>query len=195
MNYPLTLTFKFWALGQQIRVQDSAGNLICQVKQKAFKLKEDVLVFADEQQTNQVCRIQADRIIDWSAKYTITLPDGRAVGAIRRQGMKSLWRSSYELLDATGNVVGTIREENPWIKVIDSLVGEIPIVGLIAQRFINPAFLIEMPAGTVLLRAQKQASFIDRRFQIAQKGPITSDQEWLILPSVMMMILLERSRG
>ena len=195
MNYPLTLTFKFWTLGQQVQVLDSLGNIVCHVKQKAFKLKEDVLVFADEGQTQQVCRIQADRVLDFSANYTITLPDGRTIGKVKREGMKSLWKSSYQMLDANGNQVGLIHEENPWIKIADALVGEIPIVGMIAQRFINPAYIVEAPVGQPLLRAQKTPSFIDRRFQIQQLGPITPDMEWLAIPSMMMAVLLERQRG
>ena len=196
MNYPLTLSFKFWTLGQQIRVLDAAGALICQVKQKAFRLKEDVVIFADEAQTQQIFRIRADRMLDiTSTVYRITTPDERTIGAIKREGLKSLWKATYQLLDAAGTQVGTIREENPWIKVADALVSELPIVGIVAQRFINPAFLVEMPTGQVRLRAQKVPSFLERRFEIRQLGPMDPQTENLMIPAVMMMILMERARG
>ena len=43
------------------------GNLIGYVKQKMFKLKEDINIFADENQTQQRFNIKADRVIDFSA--------------------------------------------------------------------------------------------------------------------------------
>jgi uncharacterized protein YxjI len=195
MNYPLTLTFRIFALGQQVKVTDATDKVVCFVKQKAFKLKEDVIIFADEAQVVQVCQIKADRILDISASYTISLPDGRPIGKLKRQGMKSLWKASYELQDTNGTQVGLIHEENPWIKVADAVVGEIPVVGLIAQRFINPAFLVDIPEGQPVLRVQKRPSLIDRRFEIQQVTPVSPEWEWLLIPSVMMAVLLERMRG
>ena len=195
MNYPLTLSFKFLTLGQEIKVLDATEQVVCCVKQQAFRLREDVTIFGDEAQTKPVCRIQADRIIDFSASYNITLPDGRAAGSVRRAGMRSLWNATYGIHDARGVQVGTIHEENPWVKALDGLVSEIPFVGMVAPMFINPAYLVEMPAGSVLLRVQKQPSLLEHRFQIEQKRAVSPDQEWLVIPSVMMMVLLERGRG
>jgi len=51
MKYPLSLKFKLMALSPQVSVHDADGQLRMYVKQKAFKLKEKVTVFADEQQS------------------------------------------------------------------------------------------------------------------------------------------------
>ena len=50
MNYPIELTFKLLALASQIYIRDANGNLMGYVKQKMFKLKEDINIFADENQ-------------------------------------------------------------------------------------------------------------------------------------------------
>jgi hypothetical protein len=55
---------------------------------------------------------------------------GRVIGAIKRQGMRSIWKANYEVYDASGGQVMAINEENGWIKVWDSLFGEIPVIGL-----------------------------------------------------------------
>ena len=47
MNYPLDLSFKILAIAPQISVSDANGALVLYVKQKAFKLKEDVTIYAD----------------------------------------------------------------------------------------------------------------------------------------------------
>src|SRR3954468_1128541 len=71
MNFPLELRFKLLAISSQISVRDASGHLLCHVKQKAFKLKEEVTVFGDEAQTRPLYRINADRVIDISAQYQI----------------------------------------------------------------------------------------------------------------------------
>mgnify|MGYP000594785739 CR=1 FL=1 len=47
MNYPLNLSFKIVAIAPQIYVSDAQGGSVCFVKQKLFKLKEDIIVFSD----------------------------------------------------------------------------------------------------------------------------------------------------
>jgi len=51
MNYPINFTFKLLALASQIYIRDASGNLLGYVKQKLFKLKEDINIYADENQT------------------------------------------------------------------------------------------------------------------------------------------------
>jgi hypothetical protein len=69
MQFPLTLEFKKVALSPQISVLDASGNLIFYVKQKLFKLKEAITIFADREQTQPLYSINADRVIDFSARY------------------------------------------------------------------------------------------------------------------------------
>ena len=47
MNFPLDLRFKLLAIASQIAVTDAQGQLVYYAKQRAFKLKEAVTVFAD----------------------------------------------------------------------------------------------------------------------------------------------------
>ena len=191
----MTLTFKFWSLASQIRVTDAAGQLVCQVKQRAFKLKEDVTVFEDEQQTRIRYRIRADRVLDIAPQYTITDPSGSVLGAVKREGMKSFWRARYRLLNPQGNDVGLIREENPWIKVADSLLSLIPLVEWLTGYFLNPAYLVEIPAGQTALYVRKNPSFLEKRFVLEERRPLPSEQQALVLACVMMMVILERHRG
>ena len=194
MNYPLQLTFKTFALAQQLSVKDASGTLVCYVKQKAFKLKEDVTVFADEAQTRPLHHIRADKMFDFSARYTFTDAQGVAVGAVKRQGMKSFWKTHYDILDGD-NVVLTINEENPWIKVLDSLLGEIPLLGLLTGHFFHPAYLVRRADGTVVMRLQKQAAFFEGRFALEKHGEFMPNEEARGLLGLLMMVLLERSRG
>jgi uncharacterized protein YxjI len=190
LNYPLNLSFKIIAFNPQVKITDAAGQTVLYVKQKALALKEDVKVFADEGQTRQLYQMKANKIIDFSAQYNITRPDGGQIGAVKRQGMRSMWKATYNIMDATGAEAGVIHEENPWLKVIDSLVSDVPFVGM----FINPAYLVDLRGQTVLYM-KKQPAFMEGKFTLEQRAPFSDNDESLLLPSIIMTLMLERSRG
>jgi uncharacterized protein YxjI len=195
MKYPVDLTFKILALAPQISVTDADGQLRMYVKQKLFKLKEDVTVFADEDQRTPIYKIKADRVIDWNARYRFTDMQGNDLGSVKRSGMKSLWRVHYEIMRGE-EVVMTIREENPWIKVIDGLVGEVPVLGpLITGYILHPAYRITRNDGTLVMRAVKRAAFLQGRFRLEEKVDLPEDDEVRVVLSVIMMLLLQRMRG
>lgn len=195
MNYPIDFSFKLLALASQIYVRDASGNMLGYVKQKLFKLKEDINIFADESQTKQLFNIKADRVLDFSARYNFTDASGRQIGGIKRQGMRSIWRANYEIHNTAGQQVLKIHEESGWIKVIDALVGEIPIVGMFTGYMFNPAYLVERMDGTVLFRLAKQPAFFEGKFQLTLKTQATQEEETLGMLGCLMMTLLERARG
>jgi uncharacterized protein YxjI len=197
LQFPVTLTFKLVALAPQIYVKDAAGREILYVKQKLLKLKEKVRVFADSSQSQQVYEINADRWLDWSARYGFTDHQGRTVGSVRRLGARSLWKATYEVAGAEGQDLFRIEEENPWVKVLDAFLGEIPILGIFTGYFFNPKYLV-LQAGTnqPALRISKHRAFLESRFEIENLGGTPAEAETeAVLLGILMMTLLERSRG
>lgn len=195
MNYPLSLSFKLLALASQIYIRDANGQLLGYVKQKLLKLKEDINVFADEAQTQHLFNIKADRIMDFSANYRFTNSQGATVGSIRRKGMRSIWKANYEIFDAAGNQVLQINEENGWVKVIDSLAGEIPILGMFTGYLFNPTYIVSRTDGTKIARLQKEPAFLESKFKLDPQMQLQGDEETRVLLSVLTMTLLERARG
>jgi uncharacterized protein YxjI len=194
MNYPLELSFKIMAVNPQLSVVDADGKMLFYVKQKAFKLKEAVTVFADETQTRPVAKIDADRIIDISANYTFSDPSGRVFGSIKRQGMRSLWKAHYEL-KRDGATLMEINEENGWVKVADSLLNEIPIIGLLSGYVFHPCYLVTRPGSVPVLRFKKQPAFFEGKFKVEKLGALDTADEALAVLGLLMMILLERRSG
>lgn len=192
-RYPLHLSFKKIALSPQVTVTDAAGNVVFYVKQKAFKLKEAVTVFADREQSRALFTIKADRVLDFGARYEMADTSGRPVGHVQRQGMRSIWRAHYEIATPGGAL--TLREENPWIKVLDGLVGDIPVVGMFSGYFLHPSYLVTRADGTAVLRLRKEAAFLEGKYSIDRLAPLAADEETSALLGVLMMTLLERSRG
>jgi len=195
MKFPLQLTFKIIALAPQLKVTDADGATVCYVRQKIFKLKERVEVFTDESRTHKLCDIAADRIIDFSAKYVFEDPATGPFGAVRRKGMRSIWKAHYEILDHETPEMA-IHEENAWVKVMDSFFSEIPILGAFGGYFFNPSYLVSrLDNGQELVRIQKQPAFWEGRFTLEQLTDFDEGDELRVVLSVLMMILLERGRG
>ncbi len=196
MNYPLHVSFKILAIARQLSVTDASGNLLAYAKQKAFKLKEAVTIFADAEQTQPLYTANADKVLDFSARYNFAdARTGASLGSIKRQGMKSLWKAHYEIYDGAHNANLTIREENAWIKVFDSLLGEVPVVGMFSGYLFHPAYLVQRADGTTIMRLEKQPAFLEGKFRIDKQAEMSQDEETRALLSLIMMILLERSRG
>ena len=194
MNYPLELTFKLVAISPQMSVEDASGQLVFYVKQKAFKLREHVTVFADREQSRPVATIKADRLLDISATYGFEDPQGRRFGAVRRAGMKSLWKAHYDVMKGDAPLFA-IREDNALVKFIDGLLSEIPVIGLISGYVFHPAYSVTKPDGTRVLHVKKQPALFEGRFRIEREADIAPDEEALAVMSILMMILLERDRG
>ena len=195
MKYPLNLTFKLLALASQIYIRDESGNILGYVKQKMFKLKEDINVFADENQNCVLFNIKADRVLDFSARYNFTGSNGEFLGSIKRQGMRSIWKAHYEIFDARHRKVLEIREQNPWTKVFDSLVGEIPIVGLFTGYVFNPSYIMTDLDNSPILTIKKQPAFFESKFELQSQAQISSAEENLVLLSSLMLTLMERNRS
>ncbi len=196
--YPLTLRFKILAIASQIYVQDATGRDVLYVKQRAFKLKEDVRICSDSSQTCELYQMKADRVLDISPRFTITdSATGAVVGYIKREGLRSLWKASYLLLDASGAVTHHIKEENPWIRVFDAIVSDLPLVGFLTSYLLHPSYIVyEAGSERPLYRLKKQPAFFEGRFSIDPLAEIPDEQlERRLVLGQMMMTLFERARG
>lgn len=194
MNFPLTARFKLLAIAQQVSVEDRTGNLLYYARQKAFKLREAVTVFADEAQTRPAFSIAADRVLDVSARYTITAAGGGQAGVLQRQGMKSIWRTSYTI-DAGSHGRFTIREENPWIKLADGLFEAIPVLGMFAGYLFHPKYVVAREGGAPVLRIEKKPALFEGVFEFQSAGEPGAEVPDALVISGVMMLLLERRRG
>src|SRR3954451_14818176 len=70
---------------------DMQGTVIGFLKQKAFKLREDIRLYTDESKTKELLHIQARKIIDFSSAYDVVdSATQQKVGALKRCGLKSI---------------------------------------------------------------------------------------------------------
>ncbi len=161
------------AFTPKFHVYDPMGNLVAYVEQKAFKLKEDITVFGDEQKTRPLLKIKARQILDISAAYDVTdAASGQKVGALRRKGLKSILRDEWTVLDVTDKEIGKIEEDSALMATLRRFLSNLipqsfhvemqgQPAGIIKQHF-NPFVL----KHTVDLSADTGRRF-DRRLALA----------------------------
>ena len=164
LQYPLFLKFKLTTLSSDFTITDRNENSLAYVRQKMFRLKEDVVVFNNESKSQENFRIRANQWIDFNASYAITDSFGKNLGKIARKGMRSIWKATYNIFDQNDTQKYKVQEENAWVKVLDGMVGEIPIIGMFTGYFLNPSYIVHDNNGKEIYRLKKMPSFFEENF-------------------------------
>ena len=193
--YPYNFTFRIGTIHNDFIAKDATGNTKAFVKQKMFKFKEHVEVFSDESRSQRLYEIRADKWLDFNTTYTITGSNDRHMGRLARRGWRSLWKASYELYDEKDQQDLLIQEKNAWVKVADSVMSGIPLIGIFTGYIFNPGYTVKRPDGTLVATFTKQPSFFGRNFRLVQDAPFENSEELRIQLGLMMMALLERRKG
>jgi uncharacterized protein YxjI len=115
----------FWSFfGRTFKVYSPEGHLIMFVKHPLMKLREELTVWADENQTQPLLHIKSRQVIAINFAYDIA--DARTnqwLGTVQKKGLKSIIRDTFELLDTQGQVIGKAEEKGasilrrffPWL--------------------------------------------------------------------------------
>jgi len=197
-QYPLKMSFKLISMGPQIYVREASGRDVLFVHQKAFKLKEDVAVYTDSSKNHELYRIKADRIIDFSARYSFTdSTSGMSLGAVKREGMRSIFKASYNIFAEGDQITHHIKEDNAWVRVMDAIFADLPIIGMFSGYVFNPTYTVyQSGTETPILHIKKLPAFFEGAFELTLVGqPANETEETRLILAVMMMTLLERMRG
>src|SRR5262245_3545000 len=96
-----TIKRKFWSFFERIfRVWTGDGQLIMYIKHPILRLREEFMVYEDEAQTRPLLRVKSKQVIAINFAYEITdAKTGRVFGTVQKQGLKSIVRDRFLLLD------------------------------------------------------------------------------------------------
>ncbi len=195
LQFPLQFTFRVTTLSNDFTACDANGNTIAYIRQKMLRLKEEVQVFSDQSKSALNYTIRANRWLDFTATYSFSNINGQEIGFIVRKGWSSIWKAHYEILDQQKQTDFIIREANPWAKIFDSMLGEIPLLGILSGYLFHPAYTVCNSENIEVVQLKKLPSFWGRRFSVEKFQKINSKEEERIVLGLMMLILLERQRG
>jgi hypothetical protein len=162
------------ALTGRIRLFTTDGKLVGFAEQRMFRLREDIRIYTDDQKQRELLWIQARQILDFSAAYdVIDSSQSLKVGALRRKGLRSMLRDSWEILDADDRLIGALWEDSAGKAALrrlllgsllpqryDVFLGE-RVVAAFTQRFNLFRYEVDLDFSTDL------SQLLDRRLGLA----------------------------
>lgn len=124
---------KITAFANKYKIFDGEHqNLRAFAQQKRLAFKEKVTFYADEAKKQEIFTFRAEKVMDIHGRYFIEA-DGQVVGMFKKEFQKSLINSTWLIMDAEGNTVFTVQENNQAIAVLRRFIGFIPIIGDIGE--------------------------------------------------------------
>ena len=102
------------------------GAPVAFVRQKKLAIKEDIRFYADESQTEELFRIKARAVMEFSGRYDVTTPAGEKVGVLGKVFGKSLLRSTWSIMDANEQELAIAKERSQFWAIVRRVVDVIP---------------------------------------------------------------------
>lgn len=99
--------------GAKLHIFDTNEQLLFFSKMKAFKLKEDIRLYSNEEMNEEFVTIKARKAVDFSGVYDVfDTATGDKIGALKRKGLKSMLKDEWLILDNYDSEIGTIKEDS-----------------------------------------------------------------------------------
>ncbi|MBA3347561.1 MAG: hypothetical protein H0T13_03280 [Actinobacteria bacterium] len=102
------------------------GTPVAFVRQKRMAIKEDIRFYADESQTDELFRIKARAVMEFSGRYDVTTPAGERVGVLGKVFGKSLLRSTWSIMDANEQELAIAKERSVPIAILRRAIDLVP---------------------------------------------------------------------
>ncbi|MBC8079727.1 MAG: hypothetical protein H7X86_05245 [Gorillibacterium sp.] len=117
--------------GAKFHIFDESGQLVMFSQMKAFKLKEDIRLYSDESKSQELITILARKAIDFSATYDVVdATTQERIGSLRRQGMKSIIKDEWIVMNANEMEIGRIKEDRMLLALLRRF-----LTNLIPQKY------------------------------------------------------------
>ena len=102
----LTVGNKYW-------LEDQNGNILGFCKQKLFKLKEDIRIYTDEAESQELFQIKQQQIMDaWGKFNIIDRATNQSLGYIKRNIISAFVKDTWEIYTMSDQMVGMIEEKS-----------------------------------------------------------------------------------
>jgi len=104
---------KFWSMFERVfRVFTGDGQLIMYIQHPLLKLREEFMVYADEAKTRPLLKVKSRQVIAINFSYDVAdAQTGQLLGSVQKQGLRSLIRDKFIMLDPLGAEIGYAEEQ------------------------------------------------------------------------------------
>jgi uncharacterized protein YxjI len=129
---------------------EKKGKMIAFAQQKRFALKERVDFYIDDSKKQHVFTLRAEKVLDVHGKYFVEDERGKAVGVFRKEFARSLFNSTWNILDKNDQTQVKISESNTFLAIARRFAGMLPYVGELlelATKFFRYHFVFRTADG------------------------------------------------
>ena len=112
-----------------VKDDGSKDAMIAFAEQKRLAFKEKVSFYADASKEKLAFTFRAEKVMDIHGKYFVEDPDGKLLGAFKKEFGKSLLNSTWDILDDNEQPLFVIRESNQFLAAARRFAGWIPFIG------------------------------------------------------------------
>lgn len=173
-------------IGHEVFITDQSDNLLLWVKQKGFKLKEDIRVYSDSSRSEERLTIQSAKILDFNAAFHVIDPQtGERIGGFRRKGWSSMLQDEWQILDVNDNQIGSIHEDTMLLALVRRL-----LTNLVPQTY-----EFKVNGESVAQLKQHFNPFLFKgEFQMAPQGTDKLDPR-LATAGIVLLMIMEGRQG
>ena len=193
LKFPLDIKFHIATFSNDFSVTDANNQSVFYVREKILSWRDVIKVYRDSSKKEELYQLRSNKVIDFQQTFTITDANGNIVGKAKRKTLKSFWTATFHIYDANDNHILTIKERSGFTRMMDGMVGEIPVVGFFSGYLFNPKYALSNLQGTELMEVSKEPSFFGRKFKLNQYQQTEDDA--LFVLSFMLMLITDRNRG
>lgn len=193
LKFPLDIKFHIATFSNDFTVTDANNHSLFYVREKVFSWRDSIKVYRDSSKKEELYHLRSNKLIDFQQTFTITDVNGNVIGKARRKTFKSFWTATFHIYDANDNHLYTIKERSGFVRMMDGMVGEIPVIGFFSGYIFNPKYVLTDLNGAEYMEVSKEPSFFGRKFKLNQFKPSQDDS--LFILSFMMMLISDRDRG
>lgn len=171
----------FQLFGASFHIYNAKGDVIGFSKQKAFKLKEDIRIFVDEEMTKERVAIKARKVLDFSSAYDVyDSRSGEKLGVLVRKGLKSILRDSWIMHDEQEVQIGEIQEDSMLLALVRRFL----------FKFLPQHYHLQDESGTELARFHRHFNPFVQRLTVHVNEEYTYDP-YLLLSAGVLLVAIE----
>ncbi len=111
-----TLVRPLFSWRRIVRVFTPEGALAAVVEQPWFRLRGEMILYADEAQTDPLLVIRNRRLAAVNMEHDLLdAKSGVRLGVVRTRGWRSMFRDTWDILDGDDRPAGLMIEEGPYV--------------------------------------------------------------------------------
>ena len=177
--------------------QGKTDQLISLAQQKRFKIREKVMFYTDQKRDKLSFTFRAEKVIDVHGRYLVEDPNGKALGAFRKEFKRSLVNSTWTILDADGTERYLVKESSMVVAVLRRFIGEIPIIGelgdVIMAFFRYHFSFVDLQTGQEVGKYRKTTLFRDH-YVLETTDDLWNSIDWRVLAAMSVALDALQSR-